>query len=177
LNLLRIKSLLLLFFRKEDSFYCGAAKNMTLPKTIFAALFVAAPAMAQPADDAPLAPIKAFVAALNAGSIPQAEAAMTPAPAITDEFAPFHWQGKGTVNAWMTSDDADAKAHNVTDGVVTIDKPLHLTLAADHGYAVVPMHYAYKEAGKPVTENALFTASLVKVKGKWLMSSWAYALQ
>lgn len=150
---------------------------MKLLKTTLLLACLAAPALAQSADDAALAPIKSFVDALNSGSLPQAEAAMTPTPTITDEFAPFHWQGKGTVAAWMAGDDADAKAHNVTDGVVTIDKPLHLTLAPDHGYAVVPMTYAYKEAGKPVTETALFTVSLVKLHGKWLMSSWAYALK
>ncbi len=134
-------------------------------------------ALAQPADDAALAPVKAFVDAINSGSTPAAVATMTTAPSITDEFAPFHWQGKTAVSAWMDGDAADAKAHGVTDGAVTIGKPLHLTLVADHGYSVVPMQYAYKEAGKPVVETALFTASLVKQQGKWLMSSWSYALK
>jgi hypothetical protein len=39
------------------------------------------------------------------------------------------------------------------------------------------MQYAYKQAGKKVLETALFTASLVKQQGKWLMSSWTYALK
>jgi hypothetical protein len=151
--------------------------RLSKPALALACFCLCTQALAQPADDAPLAPVKAFVAALNAGSLPEAEATMTQAPAITDEFAPFHWQGKGTVAAWMAGDDADAKAHGNTDGAVTIAKPLHLTIAADHAYAVVPMQYAYKQAGKPVTENALFTVSLVKLKGKWLMSSWAYALK
>jgi len=152
---------------------------MNLPKTALMLAFVclSGAALAQPANDAALAPIKAFVDAINAGSTPAAVATMTAAPSITDEFAPFHWQGKGTVSAWMDGDAADAKAHGVTDGVVTIGKPVHLTLQSDHGYAVVPMQYAYKEGGKPVTETALFTASLVKQQGKWLMSSWAYALK
>ncbi len=144
---------------------------------ILGALCLSAPAFAQPAADAALTPIKSFVAALNAGSLPQAEATMIAAPSITDEFAPFHWQGKGALAAWMNGDAADAKAHGVTDGVVAIDKPVHLTLASDHAYAVVPMTYAYTQGGKKVTETALFTASLVNTKGKWLMSSWAYALK
>jgi hypothetical protein len=138
---------------------------------------LSAPAFAQSADDAALAPVKAFVAALNTGSIPQATAAMTASPVITDEFAPFHWEGKGAVEDWMKGDDADAKAHGVTDGAISIGAPLHLTLAGDHGYAVVPMTYAYKQNGKPVTENALFTVSLVKTDGTWLMSSWTYGLK
>jgi hypothetical protein len=147
------------------------------PAVVLACLSLCGPAMAGPAEDAALAPVKAFVAALNSGSLPDAEATMTSAPAITDEFAPFHWQGKGTVAAWMAGDDADSKAHGNTDGAVSIDAPIHFNVAADHGYAVVPMHYTYKQAGKPVTENALFTVSLVKQKGKWLMSSWTYALK
>jgi hypothetical protein len=135
------------------------------------------PGFAQSADDAALAPVKGFVAAINAGSIPDAQAAMTAAPAITDEFAPFHWDGKDAVSDWMKGDDADAKAHGVTDGAITIDTPLHLTVSGDHGYAVVPMTYTYKQGGKPVTENALFTVSLAKTAGKWLISSWAYALK
>jgi len=138
---------------------------------------MAAPALAQPGEDAALAPVKAFVAALNTGSGTDAVAARPPAPSITDEFAPFHWQGKGAAAAWFNGDAADAKAHGVTDGVVSIDKPVHFTLQSDHAYAVVPMTYAYKEGGKQVTETALFTTSLVKSQGKWLMSSWAYALK
>lgn len=152
---------------------------MNLPKIalVFAFVSLSGTALAQPANDAALAPIKAFVNAINADNTSAAVATMTAAPSITDEFAPFHWQGKGTVSAWMDGDAADAKAHGVTDGVVTIGQPVHLTLQSDHGYAVVPMQYAYKEAGKKVLETALFTASLVKQQGKWLMSSWTYALK
>jgi len=151
--------------------------NLLKAVVVFSFVCLSSTALAQPASDAALAPVKAFVDAINAGSTPAAAAAMTASPSITDEFAPFHWQGKGSVSAWMDGEAADAKAHGVTDGVVTIGKPVHLTLQSDHGYAVVPMQYAYKEAGKPVTETALFTASLVKQQGKWLISSWAYALK
>jgi hypothetical protein len=152
---------------------------MRFPKTILslALACLSASALAQPLNDDPLAPIRAFVTAINADNTPAAAAAMTPSPSITDEFAPFHWEGKNAVSAWMEGDAADAKAHSVTDGLVTIGQPVHLTLVSDHAYAVVPMQYAYKQTGQPVVEKALFTASLVKQQGKWLMSSWAYALK
>ncbi len=137
---------------------------------------LSAHAFAKPADPA-LAAVKALVAAINAGSIAATQAAMTGSPAITDEFPPFHWDGKNAVADWMNGFAADAKAHGVTDDAVTIDTPLHLTVAGGHGYAVVPMTYTYKQNGKKVTENALFTVSLVRSGGTWLVSSWSYGLK
>jgi hypothetical protein len=134
---------------------------------------LSAPGFAQSPDDA----IKALVAAINAGSLPGTQAAMTASPTITDEFPPFHWAGKTAAADWMNGFATDAKAHGVTDDSVTIGKPLHLTVEGLHGYAVVPMTFAYKQNGKPVTENALFTVSLVKTGEKWLISSWTYALK
>jgi hypothetical protein len=39
------------------------------------------------------------------------------------------------------------------------------------------MTYTYKQNGKKVTENALFTVSLVRSGGTWLVSSWSYGLK
>jgi len=142
-----------------------------------ACLFAPTLAYAGPAEDAALAPVKAFTAALNSDDAKAVAAVMTPPQAITDEFAPFHWEGKTAAADWFAGDAADAKANGVTDGVVSIGKPLHVTISGDHAYVVVPMTYKYLMHGKKTVENALFTASEVKTGGTWLISAWTYALK
>jgi hypothetical protein len=143
-----------------------------------ACLFAPTLAFAGPAEDAALAPVKAFTAALNMDDGKAAAAAvMTPSQAITDEFAPFHWEGKTAIADWFAGDAADVKANGVTDAVVSIGKPLHVTISGDHAYVVVPMTYKYMMHGKKTVENALFTASEVKSGAGWLISAWTYALK
>jgi hypothetical protein len=141
------------------------------------AILLPAFAHAEPAADAVMQPVAKFVAALNAGDEKAAAAAMTARQSITDEFAPFHWEGSSAVAAWFAGDAADTAAHGVTDGVVSIDKPLHETISGTHAYVVVPMTYAYKAHGKKTTETALFTTSLEKSGETWLMNAWAYGLR
>jgi len=134
-------------------------------------------AYAGPAENAALAPVKAFTAALNTDDLKAAAAVMTPAQTITDEFAPFHWEGKTALADWFAGDAADVKANGVTDAVVSIGKPLHVTISGDHAYVVVPMTYKYLMHGKKTVENALFTTSEVKTGGGWLIGAWTYALK
>jgi len=134
-------------------------------------------AYAGPAEDAVLAPVKTFTAALNTDDGKAAAAVMTPSQAITDEFAPFHWEGKTALADWLAGDAADAKANGVTDGVVSVGKPLHVTISGDHAYVVVPMTYKYLMHGKKTVETALFTTAEVKTGGSWLISAWTYALK
>jgi len=148
------------------------------PFLIAACLLLPAAAHAGPAEDAALAPVKAFAAALNMDDGKAAAAAvMTPTQAITDEFAPFHWEGKTALADWFAGDAADMKANDVTDGVVSLGKPLHVTISGDHAYVVIPMIYKYKTHGKKTVETALFTTSEVKAAGTWLISAWTYALK
>jgi hypothetical protein len=134
-------------------------------------------AYAGPAEDAALAPVKKFVAALVANDETAAAAAMTPSQTITDEFAPFHWQGKTAIADWFAGDAADMKANAVTDDHLSIGKPLHVAISGDHAYVVVPMTYAYLTHGKKTVENALFTTAEVKTGGGWLIEAWTYALR
>jgi hypothetical protein len=134
-------------------------------------------AHAGPAEDAVMQPITRFVVALNADDEKAAAATMTGTQSITDEFAPFHWEGSAAIAAWFAGDAADATAHGVTGGVVSIAKPLHVTISGEHAYAVVPMTYAYTMKGAKTVETAVFTASLLKSGAGWRMSSWSYGLR
>jgi len=143
------------------------------------AALVAFPALAHagPAEDAVLAPVKKFTAALSAGDEKAAAALMTASPSITDEFAPFHWEGKTAIADWFAGDGADMKANGVTDDHVSIGKPLHVMISGDHAYVVAPMTYTYLMHGKKTVETALFTVAEVKTGGSWLIATWSYALK
>jgi hypothetical protein len=144
-----------------------------------AAIMLVAPGLAHagPAEDAVMLPIKKFVAALNADDEKAAAATMTKVQSITDEFAPFHWEGSKALSQWFAGDAADMKTNGVTSGVVSIAAPLHVTISGEHAYAVVPTTYVYDAHGKKTTETALFTMALTKTGAGWLIGAWTYALQ
>ena len=140
-------------------------------------LGVTTAAFAGPAEDAVMQPVTKFVAAINAGDATAATATMTATQSITDEFAPYHWDGPHALAQWFAGDVADMKANDVTDGIVSVTKPLTLTISGTHAYAVIPATYSYAAKGKKTTEKAIFTMSLEKSETGWLIGSWSYGLE
>jgi hypothetical protein len=134
-------------------------------------------AHAGPAQDAVMQPVVKFVAALNADDEKAAADTMTATQSITDEFAPFHWEGSTALATWFAGDAADAAAHGVTGGMISIADPLHVTISGEEAYAVVPMNYGYTIHGAKTVEKAIFTASLRHSGAGWKMTSWTYGLQ
>ena len=145
--------------------------------TFCVCLGVTTAAFAGPAEDAVMQPVTKFIAAINAGDAAAAAASMTSSQSITDEFAPYHWDGPHALSDWFAGDVADMKAHDVTAGSVSIAKPLTLSVTGTHAYAVIPTTYSYAEKGKKTTEKAIFTMSLEKTGGAWLIGSWSYGLE
>jgi ketosteroid isomerase-like protein len=150
-----------------------------MTRVLIAAMMLVAPslAVAGPAEDAVMVPVQKFVAALNADDAKAAAATMTKVQSITDEFAPFHWEGSKALSQWFAGDAADMKTNDVTNAAVSIAAPLHVTISGEHAYVVVPMTYGYDTHGKKTTETALFTLALTKTGGGWLIAAWTYALK
>jgi len=135
------------------------------------ALMLAAPAFASEKDDA-LAPIKAFVAAVNKGDMKAVAAQHVDAPSIIDEFPPHHWS---SVDAWAADYGKDAAAHGASDGRLTMHKVHRLTLEGDAAYAVIPTDYSYKVKGKTIVEHGTITYALTRAAGSWKIAAWSYS--
>jgi ketosteroid isomerase-like protein len=124
----------------------------------------------------PMAVVRQFVDAFNKGDVPAVLAACAEQTVIIDEFAPFVWHGAGSCGKWASDYDADAKTNGITEGSVTLGKALHVDIAGDHAYVVVPADYAFKLKGKPVKETAaLLTVALRKEAAHWRITGWSWA--
>jgi ketosteroid isomerase-like protein len=123
-----------------------------------------------------MTPVNQFVDAFNKGDTKTAAAMCADQTSIIDEFPPHEWHGAGACLTWMNDYDADAKKNGITDGVVTLGKPLHVDVTGDRAYVVVPADYAFKKKGVAVKESgSLLTVALQNVSAGWRVTAWSWA--
>ena len=146
-------------------------------KILIALAFVvlaAGPGVADEKTDA-MVPLNQFIDGFNKGDVKSALAGCADETSIIDEFPPHEWHGSGACSKWANDFDVDAKANGITDGFVTLGKPKHIDVTADHAYIVVPANYAYKMNGKPVKEiGSMLTVALQKGEAGWRMTAWTW---
>jgi hypothetical protein len=139
------------------------------------AAFTSLPAFASEQSDV-VAKIHQFIDGFNRGDAKTALAACAPSASIIDEFPPHEWEGDHACADWANAYAADAKRAGITDGIVRLGEPWYLSVTGARAYAVVPAKYAFKEHGKPVTEqNSIFTVALKKTSTGWLITGWAWS--
>jgi ketosteroid isomerase-like protein len=139
-----------------------------------ALLLAAAPAFASDETDI-MGVITKMNDAINKNDGKTAAAAYTANGTIIDEFTPHMWSGANVFGAWSAGFDAYSKAQGDTDPWVTLAKPSHVSASGDHGYAVVPATYTFKEHGKKMTEHGLWTFAMEKSGSDWKIAGWAWA--
>ena len=135
---------------------------------------IVTPALADPAQDAALAPLKTFVTSINANNAKAAAAECATNATITDEFAPYHWTNTAC-QVWADALFAEAKAGGQSDEVMTLGAPVVVSVKGDAAYVSVPGHLTFKAKGKPESEDGMFAAVMTKVAGEWKIASWAWA--
>jgi uncharacterized protein (TIGR02246 family) len=113
--------------------------------------------------------------AFNKGDMKGALALCTDDMSIIDTVSPFEWHGAGAFQKWFADYDTETKKHGMTDGTVTIGKTKHVDVDGDRAYVVVAATFNYKQDGKPTKEAASWTFSLLKTKGGWRITGWAWA--
>ena len=123
-----------------------------------------------------MAIVRQFVDAFNKGDVNAMSAACANEGAIIDEFPPHEWHGADACAKWAHDFDTDAKAHGITDPVVTLGKPTHVDITGDQAYVVEPADYAYKANGKAVKEvGSIITLTLHRQATGWRITGWAWA--
>lgn len=146
---------------------------------ILVALFLAALLPAQSprsAQTAVLGVVQHFVDGFNKADLKAIQAACADQTSILDEFPPHEWHGQGACTRWVADFDADASKNGITGGVVTLQKPSHVDIAADRAYVVIPANYAFKQQGKPMSETgSIITLTLLKSPTGWRITGWAWA--
>jgi hypothetical protein len=110
------------------------------------------------------------------GDMKSALATCADQTSIVDDIPPHEWHGAGACSQWLNDFDAFAKTHEITDGVVTLGKPRHLDITADHAYVVAGANFAYKMKGKPIKESgSIMTFALQKSASGWRITGWAWS--
>jgi ketosteroid isomerase-like protein len=133
------------------------------------------PAIASDKTDV-MVPIHQFVDGFNKGDVNSALAACSDETSIIDEFPPHEWHGAGACAKWANDYVENAKKDGITDGVVTLRKPLHVDVNGDRAYVVAQADYAFKQHGKPKKETrATMAFSLHKDATGWRLTGWSWA--
>lgn len=95
---------------------------------------------------------------------------------ILDDFPPYEWQGPGACAKWWSDNDALGKTNEITDGFVTLGKPLELHVTGDHAYVVTRDDFTYKVKGKPMKQaGSIHTFVLQKTNSGWRITGEAWA--
>jgi ketosteroid isomerase-like protein len=120
--------------------------------------------------------VKDYNAALNRGDQKAAAADCADELSITDDFAPYSWQGPGAVAGWFADYAAWTRQNVVADDTVALARPWRVVVDGDRAYAVVPATFTYKKRGAKVVEaGSVWTFALRRTAGRWRILSWAWA--
>jgi hypothetical protein len=140
-------------------------------------LFTSASAVASDRSDA-LTSIEQLVAAWNKGDDQDVVDRTTKAPAIIDEFPPYHWEGPTALADWNRDYQAHAKEiGGVTESRVDLLQPAEVDVHGDTAYAVIPTTYRYISNAKRIREGGILTAALRKIGGTWRVAAFAWSNQ
>ena len=134
-------------------------------------------AQAAASDDADvMAVVKDYNDALNKGDQTAAAADCADELSITDEFAPYSWQGAGANAGWFADYAAWTKQNLIASDTVALASPWHVVVDGDRAYAVVPATFTYTKRGAKVVEaGSVWTFALRRTGGRWRIVSWAWA--
>ena len=136
-----------------------------------------APERARASDQsAVMAVVHQFVDAYDHGDFTAAAKTCASASTAVDEFPPHVWMGPSGCADWGKAYQANAKANDITNGVVTLGKPWTLAIDGDRAYAVFPAKFTWLQNGKPAEEpSSVFTLVLGKMAAGWRIMAWSWS--
>ena len=120
--------------------------------------------------------VAAFVTAVNKGDAAGMAAAFADAPTVVLNLPPYRWNGAGAIKRFA-ADVAQARtAQGMIDVFLTLNPNKAMFLGGAHAYVSVPGTYAYKQKGRPVTEDGVLVFALDKIGGTWKITSLTWGM-
>ncbi len=138
------------------------------------ALLLAAPAFASDESDI-LTVINKMNDALNKNDVKTATGTYSSSATIIDEFAPHYWSGSNAASDWWKAFGDYAQSRGDTDPWLTLSKPTHMSVTGEHGYAVLPALFTFKEKGKKMMEHGTMTFAMQKGANGWEIAGWTWS--
>jgi ketosteroid isomerase-like protein len=150
---------------------------MTMKRlAILLVLSLAAPPLlaAPPPENDVAETVAAFVDAVNAGNRKAALACFAPDAAITDDLAPFRWQGPAAAAQWLDAMERNGRHQGFTSVAMHLGRPVQVQVVGDRAYEAIAGTVSLKSKGRPLHESGLLTFALRKIGGKWKIGlmSW-----
>jgi ketosteroid isomerase-like protein len=118
-----------------------------------------------------LAPIKAALDAAQTGDIKTMQAQYLPGCTFVDEFAPFLWQGKGSMQAYFTSAAEMYKETGMSGTKVTRGTPKYAYVSGMSAYVVIPLDVTAQAKGKPYHATGSLVFTLQKTAADWKIAT------
>jgi hypothetical protein len=139
-----------------------------------ASVLIAGPGMATDKTDV-MSVVHQWLDGFNKGDMKSMETACADQTSIIDDFPPYEWHGAGACSKWSADFLAFTQSEQMTDSAVSVGKPWHIDVTADHAYIVAPTTFSFKRKGSPVVERGVLTFSMQKSAAVWRMTGWAWA--
>lgn len=97
-----------------------------------------------------------------------------PNAVVTDEQAPYSWNGLLAGVQWVNSVEKAVKEFKIKDFTVIVKKIKIFQQTDEVAYLVVPVEYTGIVNGDPFNEEGAFSFVFRFVSGKWLIKSQAW---
>lgn len=153
-----------------------AMRNATFTTAAFAVLFICAtpPCIA---GSSPMDTIRQAAADFNGGNYAAWAAACASSAMVTDDFAPYTWNGPGACRNWYAAWRGLTKAHGINNVTVLFGAPMHAAVGRDAAYIVLPASLHFNQNGRPVrmTSNVMTIVLHKNADGDWKMTAWTWA--
>ena len=143
--------------------------------TLAIAVGASVPAAAAPIDDAATAPIRAALAAVDAGDGAAFARTFAGDAAILDEISPFAFRGPTAARAWFERLRVVNRDNAISGERSIAGAPRDASIEGNDAYAVVPVRIAYRQHGRNVVENGAWTFALRNAGGTWKIVLAAFA--
>lgn len=130
------------------------------------------------ADEAVLAPIRGFIAAMDRREFLVPDY-FTDSPSIIDPFAPFHWSGPDALQRWAGEVEESIARSPITDYRAEILGVKKLVADGDHAYANIDLCYriSMRDLPEPILDRGTFTFALHRTDKGWRIAGATWAGQ
>jgi ketosteroid isomerase-like protein len=143
-------------------------------KVALAAFLVTSAAASEKTDV--MSVVHQWIDALDKGDMKSFVALCAEQSSILDDFPPYDWLGPAACSRWWSDYGAFGKSNEITDGFVTLGKPLELSVSGDHAYVVTRDEFTFKVKGKPMKQTgSIHTFVLQKSGSGWRITGEAWA--
>jgi len=119
--------------------------------------------------------ISDFVDSVNRGDEAGAVGHLTPDVAITEDLAPYHWQGPAAGSEWMLAMFQNAQRIGVSDIKMELGKPTRVEVEGPHAYAIVEGLLTYMRSEGALHAYGMLTFALVRTNDRWLIRAFAWS--